>query len=537
MAEPSAFHRYNWCGNSPLGRHASRLAGVCVQRQGEDRMRKLSLSIVFLLLFSLSIWPSAAAPAAAPENSDYHLGVGDQLRIRVFEWRPATGDVHQWDALKGEYDVGSDGSIPMPLLGAVKASGLTTTQLADAISDQLEARLKLSIRPQASIDIVQYRPFYITGDVNKSGAYPYQPGLTVLQAISIAGGRYRVNDPSMVLTATGDLRVNRLAYEELLAREARLRAEVDDAAAITLPPELQQWQNDPGIAQVIQTQQAIFSAHHDALTSETDALNQLKAMLNGEVGSLDAKMKNMDQELTLMKQELSNTTNLVERGLAIAPRAYELRQTELETEGRRLDLDTAMLRAKEDVSKADQALVELRNKTRNQAETDLAEVEQKLRETSARMSNETMIADHETALASSDGGNGADGSQAICLILRKSDGTSKQIQSDESALVEPGDTIQVLRSAVTAAPGMASLSTGTALTTPPPAAHEVAKAAIATPPGAQPDIPKAKTEPARAETARPNREVARRPVNHAHEVARRKERLPPDERLSPPTDE
>src|SRR5581483_6387585 len=193
-------------------------------------MRKLSLKTAFLLLVSLVILPGAATlaapsgdPAAPAANTDYHLGVGDDLRIRVFEWRSATGDVHQWDALKGEYNVGADGSIAMPLLGSVKASGLTTAQLADAISEQLQSRLKLSIRPEASIDIVQYRPFYISGDVNKPGQYPYQPGLTVLQAISIAGGRYRASDPALVLTATGDLQVNRLDYTELLARQAELR--------------------------------------------------------------------------------------------------------------------------------------------------------------------------------------------------------------------------------------------------------------------------------------------------------------------------
>lgn len=439
-------------------------------------MRKLLLAAALLA----AILPGATARPSPSDGADYRLGVGDDLRIRVFEWRSATGDVHEWSALKGEYDVGADGSIAMPLLGTLKASGLTTAQLADTISTQLQSRLGLSIRPQASVDIIQYRPFYILGDVNKPGEYPFRPGLTVLQAIGIAGGRYRVNDPGLVLNATGELQVHRLEYDQLLARRVRLRAELDDATTMTLPPELQRLQDDPSTAEVVQREQAIFAAHRDTFISETNALNQLKATLNSEVAALQGKTKNIDQQLNLMNQELSQTTNLVQRGLAIAPRAYELRQTQLETEGRRLDLDTAILRAREDVSKADQAIVELRNKMRNQAETELAEAEQKLRETSARIATEMTIAGRGSVLAGNNGAAGADDAPAKCLILRKSDGTSKRIEGDENAVVEPGDTIQVLRPAVPA--GTASLDTDTSVAADPPApAPEVANRPVTQP--------------------------------------------------------
>lgn len=428
-------------------------------------MRQLLLFAAFSCLILNTVFPDTAALAAVSAAPDYRLGVGDQLRIRVFEWRAATGDVHQWDALKGEYAVGADGSIAMPLLGTIKASGLTTTQLADAISDELQSRLKLSIRPEASIDVVQYRPFFITGDVNKPGAYPYQPGLTVLQAISIAGGRYRVNDPALVLNATGDLWVNRLAYSELLAQRARLQAQLSNANAMTLPPELQRLQNDPGTAEMIRQQEAIFVAQRNSLNSQTNALSQLKATLNSELDSLQGKTKNIDQELSLMQQELSSTTNLVQRGLAIAPRAYELRQTQLQTEGRRLDVDTAILRAKEDVAKADQAMIELRNKTHDDAETELAQVEQKLRETSARMTHETTIAGSDAALRSSNGGT-ADDPAAMCLILRRSGGISNRIEGNEDAAVEPGDTIEVAPPSA----GMASLDIAPTVAAAPPSA-------------------------------------------------------------------
>lgn len=396
----------------------------------------------------MAVFPAFAVLAdATPGSQGYRLDVGDQLRIKVFEWRSQVGDVHEWTALDGDYAVDANGAVAMPLLGALKAVGTTTDQLADTISNQLQSRFGLSIRPQASIEIIQYRPFYILGDVSKPGEYPYQPGLTVLQAVSIAGGRYRVHDPALLLTTAGDLRVYRLQYNQLLARRARLQAELDDANAINFPPELLRRKTDPNVAQLIEREQSMFAARRDAMSSELNALNQLKTLLNGEVASLQDKMKNMDQQLALMKQELSNTTNLVQQGLAVAPREYTLRETELDTEGRRLDLDAAALRAKEDIGKADQAILELRNKTRDQTQADLADAEQKLSETAARIATGTTIVDRQASTAANPA-QSDESAEVTGVILRREDGKTTQVDADEGARVEPGDTIKILPAAV-----------------------------------------------------------------------------------------
>ena len=384
---------------------------------------------------------------AAFGGTDYRLDIGDKLKVKVFDWRAATGDVHEWNALGGEYDIGADGQISLPLVGGLKATGLTTDALAESISSRLQDRLGLTIRPQASIEIVEYRPFYILGDVSKPGEYSYRPQLTVLQAISLAGGRYRVSDAALVVSASGDLRVLRLQYSQLLARRARLQAELSDASTMTIPPELQRQQSDPFVAQLIQREQATFAAHRDAAASELNALNQLKSLLNGEVASLQDKMKNVDQELGLRKQELNSTTSLVQQGLAVAPREYSLRETELEAEGRRLDLDTASLRAKEEVGKTEQSIVQLQNKTHSQVRVELAEVEQKIPETAARIANAMAVTGSRQAGASSANDGGAtEELPATCVIERLSDGKPTRIDGDESTRVEPGDTIKILRS-------------------------------------------------------------------------------------------
>jgi hypothetical protein len=232
------------------------------------------------------------------------------------------------------------------------------------------------------------------------------------------------------------------------------------------------------VAQLIQREQSMFAAQRDATSSQLNALNQLKTLLNGEVGSLQQKMQNMDQELTLMKRELNNTTNLVEKGLAIAPREYTLRETELDTEGRRLDLDTAALRAKEDIGKADQSIVELRNKTRDQVQTELSDTEQKLSETAARIATGTSIIDRESTTTSGSPSTSEDPA-VTCMIIRRDGGKTKQFEGDETTAIEPGDTIKVLRAPVETS--VSDAAPPAAVDPPEPAAVDPPKQAVAPP--------------------------------------------------------
>ena len=101
----------------------------------------------------------------------YILGPGDRVRLKVYDDQN----------LNGEYEVNSAGFVSIPLVGQVKASGTTTNQLEKT----LIARMKGNIaqNPKINVEIAAYAPFYIYGEVKKAGVYPFQPGLTVADAI------------------------------------------------------------------------------------------------------------------------------------------------------------------------------------------------------------------------------------------------------------------------------------------------------------------------------------------------------------------
>lgn len=436
----------------------------------------LAPRVAALLLLAI---PWAATQAAAPAAS-YRLGTGDQIRLKVYEWRRATGDVYDWKALNSDFRVGPDGTLSLPLLGQVPAAGASIDELAERIAQRLQQTVGLAARPQASVEVVQFRPFYILGNVHHPGEYTYRPGMTVLQALSIAGGTFRIDDPGLLLvrrnllTGSGDLRVLVLEYKGLLARRARLQAELNGGAKIAFPRELIEHQNEPEVAQAMQQEEAMFAARRDALQSETASLDRLKALLSDEVTSLQSKTKDVDQEVALLRQELANTSALVQKGLAPAPREFTLRQTELQTEGRRLDLDTAMLRAREDIGKAEQSILKLHDKMRGEIMAELGEVEQKLADHAARIKTGQTIAAEEAKtpdLASVL--DTQSGPLSYSIIRHDANGVQK-IAATEASNVEPGDTIEVRRASETqqsnaAAADVADL-VGSSTEDPPPAA-------------------------------------------------------------------
>lgn len=121
-------------------------------------------------------------------DGPYRLDAGDTVRVLVYN---QTG-------LSTEYKVGDNGTISLPLLGEVKARGSTAQELQKAIYDGLNNGI--FVNPGVSVEVSQYRPFFVVGEVSKPGQYPYTPGMNVLGAVAAAGGfTIRADDRNMTM--------------------------------------------------------------------------------------------------------------------------------------------------------------------------------------------------------------------------------------------------------------------------------------------------------------------------------------------------
>ncbi|WP_158914605.1 polysaccharide biosynthesis/export family protein [Caulobacter sp. S45] len=147
----------------------------------------LSIAATLCLLSVSSVAYTGAASAEPPAaeavaTPNYTLGAGDKVRIIVY------GE----DTLTGEFSIASDGDLSFPLIGVLKAGGQTVSQLQVQLTNKLAAGYLRD--PRVSIEVLTYRPYYILGEVNKPGEYPYTAGLTVLNAAATASGfTYRAN--------------------------------------------------------------------------------------------------------------------------------------------------------------------------------------------------------------------------------------------------------------------------------------------------------------------------------------------------------
>jgi polysaccharide export outer membrane protein len=122
-------------------------------------------------------------PQAPSVDQSYMLGAGDKLQIMVF----GAEDVN------GQFTVADSGLVGAPLIGQIKAAGKTVAQLQEEVRRRLaQGYIK---DPQVGIEVLTYRPFYIVGEVQHPGTYPYAAGSTVLSAVATAGGyTYRANE-------------------------------------------------------------------------------------------------------------------------------------------------------------------------------------------------------------------------------------------------------------------------------------------------------------------------------------------------------
>lgn len=140
------------------------------------RSRLVAGLAALMLLAGCSAYKPVPPAFHTALNEPYQLDAGDRVRVTVFEQ----------ESLTNSYAVNKGGYLSMPLVGEVPARGRTTHELQALLRTELANGF---IRdPDVSVEVEQYRPFFIMGEVTLGGQYSYVPGMTAQNAIAIAGG-------------------------------------------------------------------------------------------------------------------------------------------------------------------------------------------------------------------------------------------------------------------------------------------------------------------------------------------------------------
>ncbi len=147
----------------------------------------------FIFGFVLLLASAFFVDVSAAERVQYRLGSGDKIQVTVFGHKD----------LSGEFEVDGGGVIRLPLIGEVRVGAKTIGELESSIVRKLKP--DYLVNPRVSVQVLNYRPFYIIGEVKKPGSYPYVSGMKVINAIALAGGfTYRAREKQLLVLRAND---------------------------------------------------------------------------------------------------------------------------------------------------------------------------------------------------------------------------------------------------------------------------------------------------------------------------------------------
>lgn len=386
----------------------------------------------------------------APLDAVHAADLWPQTRIslKVIQWIPLKGIYEQWEAISGDYVIGGDGSLTLPVIGTIPTSGKDSEEIASEIALSLREQLGLVKAPDTSVDVVDYPQIYVVGDVSGPGSFDYRPGMTVLQALALGGGQRREQ-----ITETSAERVKlatelRMLEDGLLrsrVRLARLKAEASGEDAISFPPGTGSQLNAELARSAMADEEAIFAARKRELARQLEALDELGVLLNEEIATTKARLEDVEKMIATATEDLRGIQALVEKGLSTSARRSELERQIADMRFEQLTQTTAILRAQQALSQATREAAQLQDSRQSQAAVSLQEEQANIDEMVLRQtSSQRLLLDFDVKSA----GGSSQPTDLHYSIVRAGSG-SADIVAQEATNLLPGDVLKV--SAVVAA--------------------------------------------------------------------------------------
>lgn len=403
---------------------------------------------ILTLLFAF-VFGSLGFPAAADE---LQIGPQDKLRLRVYEWRQSTGEAHAWEAFAGEFVVAGDGRLQLPLVGAVPVSGRSLDEIGIEIAARLQDEAGLLREPSVVVEIVEFRPFYVVGSVVAPGEFPYRPGMTVLNAVSLAGGMRRGADMTQrlerdAISTRGDLRVLALELEQLAAKRARLHAELQEAETINFPQDLvARRDEDDTIARALDEEENIFQSRRRTLQQEVEANQRLQNLLGEQVEALEGQVEIRAQQLASIEEELAGVRDLVERGLGTAPRQLGLERTAADYQSGQQDLMRSIIGAQVDINNAERNIIALLSNRRREVAEDLRQTQARIDRLTTQFETARLMLEEAEVIAPTrlSAANRREMMEPIYSIVRMTPEGMREVEADELTPLRPGDTVRII---------------------------------------------------------------------------------------------
>lgn len=399
--------------------------------------RLLNYLIVVALIFTFF------GDARLGQSADYAVRAEDKLKVQIY----------QFPELSDTYTVSSNGTITIAPIGEVAVAGLSAQEISAKISDSF-IKAGLSDKPGTVVTVLESRPIYVMGDVQKPGEYPYRPGLTVLQAISLAGGYYRVSDPGLLrlerdaININGELRNLTRRYYYLIARRARLTSELELQTDPAFPPELtERAAKDRALAQVVDQERSLLSINVGALKRQLESLDKTRDLFEREIDAVSEQIRGGKLQTESVQKELNLVKALYARGLTTIMRQTDLERAQAQMMVAEQGFQTLMLRARQSITQIEQKIFDLQNERRAKLSSDVQQTRLELEETFNRINtNRNLMMEAQMTAPILAASSNDVGESRLFLIVRTADGKTTTIQAEDHLELQPGDVLKVQRS-------------------------------------------------------------------------------------------
>jgi exopolysaccharide production protein ExoF len=372
--------------------------------------------------------------------ADYLVRAEDKLRIKIF----------QFPELTGEYTVSTRGTILIPPIGEVAVAGSSAIEISSEISQSF-IKAGISDKPGATVEVLESRPIYVVGDVQKPGMYTYRPGVTVLHAISLAGGWFRLNDPGLMrldrdaIAIKGDLRHLIKRYYQLAAHRARLNAELALRSDITFSDDLtRKAQEDPAVAELLSEERSFLSINVDALTKQIDSLVETRKLYGQEIETITRQINANKAQWKSVETELNDVKGLAGRGLATNVRRMTLERLLSQIEMTEQGYQTMILHARQNISQTEQKIFDLKADRDKKLSADLQRTRLDLEEVAVKLETSQNLMHEVQFMRPNLGSSLADVVEGRSITIgRMQDGKSVTIDAEENTELYPGDVLKV----------------------------------------------------------------------------------------------
>ncbi|OWV79441.1 exopolysaccharide biosynthesis protein [Rhizobium sp. R635] len=401
-------------------------------------------AVLALLAFScLTGWSVAHAQTLS-------LVPEDKVRLRVVEWRSSDSRYASWEALDGVYTIDDAGNLSIPIAGNVPAHGKTTEELADAIAGALAEKANLPGKPYIAVEISEHAPIFVSGTVQNPGRYPFESSMTVMKAISIAGGFLREREDNTYferdrIQAAGAYRTAVLNRRDLLMRQARLRAEIAGEQSFEIPAELA---GIPDIDKLKAQELNLMRLRRVDIDSQIEAASDLASLYGQQVESLEAKISSQKRQIDLAQKELNNVNSLVSKGLVSNSRQVSVDRWVADAQGTLIDLEVALTTARQGLSEADRSKINIVNRQNSENQELLNQVNLAIGRAAidiqvAQLLGEQAGYDAQLAQIHAETPGVGRAQKNYRIVRRNDDGTYRNIAADEQTALLPHDLVEV----------------------------------------------------------------------------------------------